>query len=147
MAQWFDEITKTLADDKLSRRQVAKRIAGTVAGVALASIIPAEALAKKKKPRCPKSDNLGKAVCPPTFASCGGNSNCYQFVDISQKIAWCGCNEYCSTAKPCSKDANCAKGYYCGGCGLCGASTGLCLQCCNKTCTLSSSHAGRTLIG
>jgi hypothetical protein len=145
MNDWFDDITRTLADDTLSRRQIVRKVASTMAGVALAAFLPADVLAKRKHGRCPYVDKTGVGG-PTCFAGepgCSGNQNCYSFMDISLKADWCGCNEYCSTAKPCTSDKTCAKGYFCSGCTGCGQA-GICVQCCNKTCTLSSSHAGRT---
>jgi len=40
MASWFEDVTKTLADEKIGRRTALRRVAGTVAGAALASAIP-----------------------------------------------------------------------------------------------------------
>ncbi len=46
MTNWFESITKTLGDDKLSRRQMVKKAAGITATAALASLLPTgEALA------------------------------------------------------------------------------------------------------
>ncbi len=40
MAKWFEDLTKTMADEKLPRREVIRRLAGSVAGIALASLLP-----------------------------------------------------------------------------------------------------------
>ena len=40
MANWFETITKTLADDRLSRRQAVKKAAGVTAATVVAAIIP-----------------------------------------------------------------------------------------------------------
>jgi hypothetical protein len=45
MTDWFEDLSTTLADGTLSRRQVVRRIAGTVAGVAFAFWFPEQALA------------------------------------------------------------------------------------------------------
>jgi hypothetical protein len=144
MTKWFDEITKTLADDKLSRRQVMRKVAGTIAGAALASFIPAEALAARKMASsCP-----GPAGnCTSGFQNCGSNSNCYGFTDVSGKGV-CGCNTYCTQAPPCSNDSSCGSGGVCigyNGCTGCG-SAGACIKACcgsNSNCQLSAG-AGRT---
>ena len=37
MAHWFEDLSKTVADEKIGRRTAMRRVAGTVAGAALAS--------------------------------------------------------------------------------------------------------------
>jgi hypothetical protein len=97
MANWFEDVTKTLADEKIGRRTALRRVGGTVAGVALAGAIPGMALAKVNK-HCPQGGN-----CTIGFTECQkqGNSNCFCFTDTNGKGA-CGCNSYCSQIPTCS---------------------------------------------
>jgi hypothetical protein len=143
MANWFETITKTLADEKIGRRTALRRVGGTVAGVALAGALPELALAKTNK-HCPG----GGGNCSIGFVNCSksSNTNCYCFTDISGK-AVCGCNTYCSQAPTCSSDKGCGKGNACisvNGCTGCGSSTGVCIANCakkkNKNCQLGSGH-------
>jgi hypothetical protein len=140
MANWFEDVTKTLADEKIGRRTAMRRVAGTVAGVALASGIPAVALAKSKA--CP-----GFGSCSGgTFTNCVGNANtnCYCFEKLGGK-AVCGCNSFCSQVPACSSSQKCAKGNSCAvltGCN-CVSSAGVCIPNCkgkNKNCVLGSGH-------
>lgn len=140
MANWFEDVTKTLADEKIGRRTALRRVGGTVAGVALAGAIPGMALAKTNK-HCPVGGN-----CTVGFTNCqkNSNTNCFCFTDTSGK-AVCGCNEYCSQASSCATDKDCGKGNKCitaNGCTGCGTSTGVCIANCqkkkNKNCVLGS---------
>jgi len=141
MANWFEDVTKTLADEKIGRRTALRRVGGTVAGVALAGAIPGLALAKKNQ--CPN----GGGNCTIGFSNCNNpNTNCFCFTDISGK-AVCGCNSYCSQIPVCSSDKTCGKAGKCisaNGCTGCGTSTGVCVPNCakkkNKNCVLGSGH-------
>jgi hypothetical protein len=142
MANWFEDVTKTLADEKIGRRTALRRVGGTVAGVALAGAIPGLALAKTNK-HCPQPGN-----CTLGFPNCVGiaNTNCNCYTDVSGK-AQCGCNTYCSQATPCSSDKTCGKANVCvtaNGCTGCGTSSGICVPNCakkkNKNCVLGSGH-------
>jgi len=141
MANWFETVTKTLADDKLSRRSAMKKAAGAVAAVALAAIIPGEAFASTDVACTPGSCSTGG------FTNCGkqGNPNCYCFQKLTKKGVHgvCGCNSYCSSLTPCSSQT-CGKGYACITNTGCGCTTGLCIQRCTKTCVLASDRSGRT---
>jgi hypothetical protein len=143
MSDWFEDITKTLADEKLGRRQALKTIAGTVASAALITYLPSSALARvKKKRKCQGTPY----ICGNQQQACGKNSTCISLTDVDGSTR-CGCNEYCSTAPSCSSDSGCAKGYFCStdnSCTGCDTGLGICVQCCTKTCTLGSAHAGRT---
>ncbi len=119
MANWFDQVTKTMADKKLGRRQAMKTIAGTVAGAALAGYLPETALANKNS-----------------------NTNCFCFANIKGK-ADCGCDYLCSSATHCTKNSDCGKGHYCS-ITCCGTMD--CIQNCNSTCVLGSGH-GKTGAG
>jgi hypothetical protein len=140
MANWLEDVTKTLADEKIGRRTAIRRVAGTVTGVALASVVPGLALAKKKA--CPVGGN-----CTIGFTNCHGNpnTNCYCFTDSTGK-GKCGCSQYCSGLFPCNRDSDCGKGGMCSilnGCTGCGSSSGWCLNKCSgmhKNCTLGSGH-------
>ncbi len=145
MANWFETITKTLADDKLSRRQAMKKAAGVTAAVAMASLIPAgEAFAAT-----PDSEKCGKpGTCSSPFTNCKikkyNNTNCYCFEKIGSTAGVCGCNSYCASSPPCTSQSSCASGYACISNTGCGCTTGLCVPKCNSTCILQSNGAGRT---
>ncbi len=147
MANWFETITKTLADDKLSRRQAMKKAAGITAAVAMAAAIPAgEAFAAtpdrgfscKNPLTCSNSNtkncDFGK------FA----NTNCYCFQHIGKTTGVCGCNSYCASLTTCTSQAGCGTGYSCISNTGCGCTTGYCIPKCTKTCVLASNGAGRT---
>lgn len=149
MANWFDDLTKTMADDKLSRRQAMVRIVGVAAGTAIAVWLPDQALAKHVpwKKQCP----MGGCGCTCGFVNCTGNpnTNCYCFESIEGKGA-CACNGYCSQLSKCPSTSHCQKGYVCitnNGCTGCSSSYGICIQKCAgkyKNCKLGNSHAGLT---
>ena len=148
MANWFETVTKTLADDKLSRRQAMKKAAGVTAAVALAAVVPAgEAFAA--------TPDAGKYSCknPLTCSSSNtkncdfgkfGNSNCYCFQHIGKTTGVCGCNSYCSSLTTCASQSDCGAGYSCISNTGCGCTTGVCIPKCTKTCILASNGAGRT---
>jgi hypothetical protein len=125
MANWFEDLTKTMADEKMGRRMAMRCVARILAGGALASLIPDMALASKKSCR------VG-GTCSTGFSNCPGNSNpnCYCFTDINGK-ARCGCNVFCGL-EFCGSDAACGKGSFCSilnGCTGCGI-LGVCLYTC-----------------
>jgi hypothetical protein len=140
MANWFEDVTKTLADEKIGRRTALRRVGGTVAGVAVASAIPGLALARTKA--CPTPGTCtGQG-----YTNCQGNpnTNCYCFEKLGGK-AFCGCNSYCAQVPPCSSSQKCARGTSCAvltGCN-CVSSAGVCIPNCkgkNKNCVLGSGH-------
>jgi len=135
MANWFDSITKTLADDKLGRRQALKTIAGTVAGAAVAAYIPGSAFAKK---------GCKPGSCTTGFKNCQKNANCYCFQRTGKKTGACGCNSYCASIPPCSSQSQCSKGHSCITNTGCGCTSGFCIPNCSKTCHFPVSRAGRT---
>jgi len=138
MANWFESVTKTLADGKLSRRGAMKTVAGITAAAALASFIPGEAFAASDGKCTP-------GTCSTTFANCGKNTNCYCFQHINPKHGGaCGCNSYCASIPPCAKQSDCAKGSFCITNTGCGCTSGFCIPKCNKTCVLDASRSGRT---
>jgi len=147
MANWFETITKTLADDKLSRRQAMKKAAGITAAVAMAAAIPAgEAFAASPdvvKHKCP---NPG--TCSTTFNNCRlkefNNTNCFCFEKIGSTAGVCACNTFCSSAPICGSQSDCASGYSCISNTGCGCTTGVCVQKCTSTCVLQANGAGRT---
>src|SRR5579872_1411129 len=99
MADWFGDLTKTLADSTLPRRQAIRRISGVVAGAALASWLPGQAFAaSEQKHRCSPY-----GTCSSNFPNCGINkyNNCYCFQKIGSAKGVCGCNTYCSSFAPC----------------------------------------------
>jgi hypothetical protein len=147
MAHWFEDLTKTVADEKLPRRQALRRIAGSVTGMALASLLPAQALARADhlKKHCSNPCN-----CSCGFVNCNGNTNCFCFLGLDGKGV-CGCNSYCSQVSPCTNSSQCKKGFGCitaNGCTGCSSSTGVCIPYCagkHKNCQLGGSHSGKTV--
>jgi len=140
MANWFESVTKTLADGKLTRRGAMKTAAGITAAAALASLIPGEAFAASDGKCTP-------GTCSTTFMNCGKNiyGNCYCFQSTGKKHQGrCGCNSYCSSLPACSKQKDCAAGSFCITNTGCGCTTGLCIPKCTKTCQLASGRSGRT---
>src|SRR5579859_3403586 len=104
MANWFESITKTMADDKLSRRQAMKKAVGVTAAAALASLIPmGDAFAAT-------SDRGGHYCKYPSCCSCVdfpncqlkkyGNTNCYCFQKLGSTTGVCACNSYCPSLSP-----------------------------------------------
>lgn len=141
MANWFEDLTKTLADDKLRRRQAIRRISGIVVGAALASWLPGEAFAaSEQKHRCSPY-----GTCSSTFANCGINkyNNCYCFQKLGSTKGVCGCNSYCDD-QFCNNQAQCQAGYVCITNTGCGCTVGVCIPKCTKTCQLDSNRSGRT---
>lgn len=128
MSNWFEDLAKNVADEKIGRRKAFRRIAGGVAGAALAGAIPGLALADTTR-ACPG----GGGTCFTGFANCNNlNSNCYCFSDPHSN-AFCGCNAFCSSLSPCSTNHDCPSGTFCGvntGCN-CGTSGGVCISTCN----------------
>jgi hypothetical protein len=137
MANWFDTVTKTLADEKLSRRQAITKAAGAVAAVALASVIPGEAFASSNVACSP-------GTCSTGFPACGNNTACFCFQKIKGGKGACGCNSYCASIAPCTSQKNCSKGTVCITNTGCGCSTGVCIPKCTKTCHFPLTHSGRT---
>lgn len=139
MADWFEDLTKTMGEAKMGRRTAMRRVAGILAGGALASLIPDMALARKKSCR------VG-GTCSTGFPHCPGNTNpnCYCLTDINGK-ARCGCTGPCGQ-EFCLNDAACGKGQFCSilnGCTGCGSSGGVCIQKCpgsNTRCMLGNRH-------
>src|SRR5258708_423327 len=82
MANWLEDLTKTMANDKLSRRQAIGSIAGVVAGATIITWLPDQVLAKHVpwKKQCPN----GGCNCTCGFENCFGNpnTNCYCFQSI-----------------------------------------------------------------
>lgn len=151
MANWFEDLTKTMVDEKMGRRAAIRRVAGTVVGAAVAGVLPGTVQAKQNK-QCPFGG------CTP----CGGgecvgcvnnpNPNCFCFTQPNGTPV-CGCNSPCSQLSTCSAPSQCKKGFACivqTGCSCPGP--GVCVPRCrgkHKNCTLGSGHgltaAGRLL--
>ena len=148
MTNWFEDLTKTAADERLPRRQAIRRIAGMVAGVALTSFLPAQALAA---PEHLKKHCNDPCDCSCGFVNCNGNTNCFCFIGLDGRGV-CGCNSYCSQIKTCSSSIHCKKGFACitsNGCTGCGNSIGVCIPYCtgkHKNCQLGSGR-GMTVSG
>ena len=150
MANWFEDLTKTMADDKLPRRHAIRRIAASVTGVALASWLPGQVLAKNIpwRKQCPTGSD-----CNSCCINCNGNpnTNCFCLTSIEGKGA-CICNNFCSQLPICSNSSQCKKGFVCiteNGCTGCGNSYGVCIAKCkgkHKNCTFGSGH-GMTATG
>jgi hypothetical protein len=147
MANWFEDLTKTMADEKIGRRRVVRRIVGGIAGITIASALPGTSLAKSKKCNYPYTCSN-----PCSFCNCpnNNNNNCYCFLELDGK-AVCACNSYCSQSQTCSISMKCPQGYACivsTGCN-CSLSQGICAARCkgkHKNCQLGSGH-GATVAG
>jgi len=141
MANWFENVTKTLADEKLSRRKAMKTAVGITAAAALAAIIPGEAFAAANVPL-----SCTPGTCSTSFSNCGTshNPNCYCFEKIGTSTGVCGCNAYCASAKPCSTQSQCPIHHFCISNTGCGCTTGLCIRKCTSTCILHADRSGRT---
>jgi hypothetical protein len=141
MANWFEDLTKTMADDKIGRRTAIRRVAGTAVAVAVASALPVSAEAKKNK-QCPVG---GDCSLDGPYCIGNPNPNCYCFIRVDGKGV-CGCNSYCSQSPPCASSADCSRGYTCitaNGCTGCGFSSGVCVPKCKgkyKNCQLGSGN-------
>ncbi len=150
MANWLEDLTQTLADDKLPRRQAIRRIAGSVTGIALASWLPGQVLAQNIpwKKQCPIGSD-----CPSCCENSNGNpnTNCFCFTSIEGKGA-CGCTNFCSQLPVCSHSSQCKRGFVCiteNGCDGCGNSYGVCVAKCkgkHENCKLPDGH-GLTVTG
>jgi hypothetical protein len=149
MTHWFEDLTKTLADEKMGRRAAIRRVAGTVVGVAVAGVLPGTVQAKQNK-HCPFGG------CEP----CGGgecvgcqnnpNQNCFCFVQ-SNSAPVCGCNSLCSQISPCSAPSQCKRGFACivGTACDCPNGSGTCVPRCrgkHKNCQIGSGY-GLTVTG
>lgn len=147
MANWFETVTKTLADDKLSRRQAMKKAAGITAAVAMAAAIPAGEAFAAVTPDHHKCSNPG-TCSTGGFTNCqkklNPGLNCYCFEHIGKTTGVCGCNSYCSSLTTCTSQSQCGTGYACISNTGCGCTTGVCIPKCNSTCVLASNGAGRT---
>lgn len=142
MANWFDDITRELADEKLSRRKAMQRMAGALAGVAAASLLPGIALAQEKRIRaCKKPGNCNGQPYPQCSKN---NANCYCFTRLDNGKGACGCNMYCNGFYGCGNNAQCTKGWFCATSIGCTCSSGWCIQSCNKTCHLGVHKTGLT---
>lgn len=146
MSDWFHDITKTLADNTLSRREAVKKIAVTIAGTALASWFPGIALARSQFGKCPDCIPNGCNSCSCFTGGCSHNNNCLCLFKLDSQEEWlCGCIEYCASAKPCTRQSDCGKGSFCStnnGCAC--PPNGICVQKCTKTCHLAAEGVGRT---
>ncbi len=103
IANWFEDLTKTLANEKVSRRTTMRRVVGTVAGTVFISAFPDLALAKKNR-HCPVGSDCS---CGDCYGNCIGiqNTNCFCFTELGGKPG-CGCNTYCSQVQTCSTSKN-----------------------------------------
>lgn len=143
MAHWFEELTKTLADEKMSRRRATRRISGLVGGAVLAGFwFPEQTLAESNRSLLCKHPG----TCSTPFHNCGNNPNCYCFERLSTGKGVCGCNTICNDAF-CKSQSDCQAGYVCVTNTGCACATGYCTPKCSKTCPSISNHAGRTAAG
>src|ERR1700739_2335750 len=107
MAHWFEDLTKTLADEKIGRRTVLRRAAGGTVSIALASFFPGLALAHNK-------DNCLTGDCSYGFHPCAQNKNPNCFCWTERKhMSFCGCNACCSQAPACKQHSDCEAGFLC----------------------------------
>jgi hypothetical protein len=143
MANWFETVTKTLADDKLSRRKAMRKAAGAAAGIALAAFIPGEAFAASDTCTPPGNCSIGFATCGHNI---NGNCNCYTKHGTGIRASQCGCNVFCSQIQTCTNSHGCPAGSFCAffsGCD-CTGTTGYCVPKCTHTCILGADHTGAT---
>ena len=126
MAHWFENLTKTFADDTVSRRQAIRRATGIVAGVVLGTWLPAQALAQGEAEK--SCQNPG--TCTGGFHNCGSDPNCFCFQAQNTPVIQgvCGCNNVC--AEPCYGNHHCATGYVCIYNTGCGCNSGACVAKC-----------------
>ena len=148
MTEWFSDLTKTLANETLSRRQATLRFAGILAGGALAFWLPGQVFAQSEN-----TDICSPVgTCSTSYSNCGNNQyhNCYCFQHIRTGKGVCACNGFCNcdteSTQPCfcDKQTDCGKGYVCVTNTGCGCTTGICVQKCTKTCQLQGNRTGRT---
>lgn len=143
MSNWFEDLTKTLADEALPRRQAIRRISGTVAGIVLASWLPEQASAASMG----KHSCMQTGSCNGIFENCGINkyNNCYCFQKMGTNYKGvCGCNSYCSSLPSCATNAQCPTGYACVTNTGCTCTGGICVPKCTQTCQLTPNGTGRT---
>lgn len=134
MSNWFDDLTKTLADEKLTRRRVIFGAMGIIAGATFATVMPRSLVSAKPEARARK---YASGSCPSVGSCAGGNfncvgnpnANCYCFQDMSGS-AVCGCNTNCSGIVACSTDTDCGAGYACVTNTMCSCNSGVCVPLC-----------------
>jgi hypothetical protein len=152
MTDWFNNLTKSLADETLPRRQAIRRIAGLLAGGVLASGVPGQVFAQDTSKHRHTCQNPG-TCSNTTFPQCGHNEygNCYCFQRIGTQKGVCACNTYCNCDSQdgrcfgfCTKQSDCGRGFVCISNTGCGCTTGFCVQLCTKTCQLQANRTGRT---
>ena len=142
MSNWFEGLTKTLADETLSRRLALQRIASSAVGGALALWLPEAAFAQTRHNyACNMPGNCNGQPYP----NCNPlNANCYCFTELTTGKGKCGCNMYCDGFYGCTNNSQCTKGWFCATQIGCACTSGWCIQYCNKTCRLSTSGSGKT---
>ncbi len=152
MADWFEDFTKTIADDKLTRRQAVGSIAGVVAGATIAVWLPEQVLAKTIpwKKQCP---NGSTCETPVMFCNGNPNTNCFCLTGMfsSEPRGFCGRNSYCSQLSTCINQSDCRRGTVCSYYNACNCqgTSGVCITACkgkHKNCQLGSGH-GLTATG
>ena len=154
MVNWLEDLTKMMANDKMGRRAVMQRVAGSIAGIVLASWLPGHVLARTH-PDGTKECPLGGCRC----TDCGNcaynpNTNCYclSTFNTSLRGAVCICNTFCSQLSTCMSSSQCQAGFVCttnNGCTGCSTSYGVCIARCkgkHKNCKLGSGQ-GLTVTG
>ena len=109
----LDGLARDLASGQISRRAALGRLAGAAAGVTIASIPGASALASRSK-KCPKSRRCGEKCCPK-HAKCkhgkckcvAGYSKCgKKCFDLQTSPKHCGdCDIACADGEVCSNGA------------------------------------------
>ncbi len=146
MANWFDDLSRRMADEKLPRRAIMRKIAGSVVGMTLAFLLPGQALAKANalSRHCTTPCNGCTQSCD--FDNCNGNFNCYCFFrNGTAALGGCGCNILCSQGQPCTSSSQCPGGSFCAtqtAC-TCNATSGICVPFCtgkNKNCQPPGGH-------
>lgn len=151
MTEQFENLTRSLAHDSLSCRDVMRTVAGALVGMTLASWFPGKVLAESELTHtCQHYGTCSNVGFPNCELNRYHNLNCYCFQQIGTNRGVCCCSTYCncnsSSTQPCqcSSQSDCPSGYFCITNTGCGCTTGMCLQKCNSTCKLSGKPGGRT---
>lgn len=138
----FDQLTKGIANQGLSRRDGLKLAVGGAAAAAMSAIGFGATVASAANlcAGIPGNCSVGFSNCPQH-----ANTNCFCFQHRTSRSTFCGCNQFCSTSAPCSFNTDCSFGHACSGFNGCDCSgaTGVCIRKCGirNRCVLQSAPA------